>query len=72
MKYIIIDQIKNGDLFTEEFETKNEAIEAAQASWNHLSPLDKSRRESFYVLESVNADEEAVDHLDGDTVVSFK
>ena len=34
MKYIVMDQIKNGDLFTSEFETLEEAIKAADRDWN--------------------------------------
>lgn len=72
MKYVVMDQIKNGDIFTEEFETEAEAIEAAEAEWNHLSKYDKKHRESFFVLESANPDEEAGNHLDGDVVRRWK
>lgn len=54
MKYILIDWVKDGDLFTEEFETAEEAIETASYEWDHLSTHDKNKRSEFYVLESVN------------------
>lgn len=71
MKYIVMDY-RDRELFTEEFETEAEAIEAAEAEWNHLSEHDKSRRESFIVLESINPDEDAENHLDGDVIKRWK
>ena len=72
MKYIVMDQIMNGDLFTEEFDTVDEAIEAGEAEWEHLSKVDKNRRISFFVLESANPDVDAENHLDGDIVRRWK
>lgn len=71
MKYIVID-CKNGDEFTEEFETKEEAINYADANWNGLSDYDKKQRDNYFVLESVNPDEEAENHFDGDIVKAYK
>lgn len=68
MKYILVDQIKTGDYFTKEFGAEEEAIRQGEADFNNLSEYDKKRRESFYVIESVNPNEEAVDHLDGDII----
>ena len=72
MKYIVMDQIMNGDLFTEEFDTVDEALEYGEAEWEHLSEVDKDRRESFILLESANPDEDAENHLDGDIVRRWK
>lgn len=72
MKYILIDWVRDGDMFTEEFETAEEAIEAASYEWEHLSESDKNRRSDFYVLESANPDAEAEDHLDGNIVKRWK
>jgi len=68
MRFILIDQILNGDMFNKEFETKEEAVKKASSEWESLSDSDKKRRESFYVIESINPDEEAEDHFDGDIV----
>lgn len=68
MRFILIDQILNGDMFNNEFETKEEAIKKANSEWEALSDSDKKRRESFYVIESVNPNEEAEDHFDGNLV----
>lgn len=68
MKYIIIDQIKNGDLFTTETNSKDEAIRQATSQFNSLSEHDKRRRSDFYILESINPDEDAPDHFDGEEV----
>lgn len=71
MKYIIIDERKN-DWFTEEFESKDEAIKTAKSDWDRRTAYDKKRTEAYYVLESVNPDEDADDHFDGDIIRTFK
>lgn len=71
MKYILIDTV-NGDMFNEEFDSKDEALKAADSEWNHLSEYDKNRRDEFYVLESVNPDEDAENHFDGDVIKTYK
>lgn len=67
MKYIVEDipRAPYGDHFEEEYETLEEAIENAERQWGHLTDLDKKKR-TVYVLESINPDEEAQDHFDGD------
>ena len=71
MKYIIMDYV-NGDCFTDEFEDKEEALREAEEQWEHLTRFDQKHRTAFYVLESVNPDEEAPDHYDGDIVKRWK
>lgn len=71
MKYVLIDDC-NTELFTEEFENKEQAIAYGDKEWSHLSERDKKRRTSYYLIESVNPDEEAEDHLDGDTIKEWK
>ena len=71
MRYIIIDERKSGDFFAEEFESKDEAIKTAEYDWNRRTEHDKKRTDSFYVLESVNPDEDADNHFDGNIVVAF-
>lgn len=71
MKYVILDQIKDGDLFTLECDDKDEALKAAERGWNNLSDHDKGRREFYMVLESVDPDTDAENHLDGDVVKSW-
>ena len=72
MRYIVMDEVKNGDIFTEEHETLEAAIESAEYDWNHLSESDKKHRESFIVLKSANPDVDAENHLDGDIVKRWK
>ena len=72
MKYVLIDWVKDGDMFTEEFETAEKAVESASYEWEHLSESDKNRRSYFYVLESDNPDEDAEDHFDGNIVKRWK
>lgn len=72
MRYIVIDERKNGQLFTEEFEHKDNAINTAKYDWNHRTEYDKKYTERFYVLESVNPDEDADDHFDGNPIFTLK
>ena len=67
MKYVLINE-KNVEIFTEEFETAEEAIKEGENKWGSLSAYDKKKHHAFYVIESVNPDEEAVNHLDGTPV----
>lgn len=71
MRYIVINERKN-DFFTEEFESKDEAINSAKYDWNRRTEHDKKYTERFYVLESVNSDVDAEDHFDGDIICTFK
>jgi len=68
MVYVLIDMV-GGDMFTEEFNDRAAALIAAKNTWEGLTAHDKKRREAFYVLESVNPDEEAENHFDGDVIV---
>lgn len=71
MKYIVIDSRKN-DEFTKEFETADEAIAWAEYEWSRMTTHDKKDCAAYYVLESVNPDEDADDHLDGNPIKVFK
>ena len=72
MKYIVFDERKSGDFFTEEFDNRDEAIKSAEYDWNRRTSHDKKNTEAFYVLESVNSDVDAEDHFDGDIIRTFK
>ena len=71
MKYLVIDQRKY-DEFVEEFSTKEEAIAFADDEWERMAKADKDSTVAYYILESVNEDEEADDHFDGDIVKEYK
>lgn len=71
MKYIVMDY-REGELFTEEFDSAEEAIESAEYDWEHLTDKEMSEREEFFILKSINPDEEAENHLDGDVVRRWK
>ena len=70
-KYIVMDY-RDGDLFTEEFDSVSEAVMSADWDWRGLSEQDKARRTAFFVLESANPNAEAEDHLDGNIVKRWK
>ena len=70
MKYIVIDE-KNGDMFASEHDNRQDAITAAKDEWSRLSDHDKKHRIAFYVLESVNPNEDALDHFDGDIILDM-
>ena len=69
MKYVVVDEPKNGigEYWTNEFESKEEAIKRAEIDWSYLTSYEKAKR-SIYVLESANPDEDAEDHFDGNPV----
>lgn len=71
MKYLVIDERKH-DEFVEEFDKKEEAIAFADDEWERMAKADKDSTVAYYVLESVNEDEEAEDHFDGDIVKEYK
>lgn len=71
MKYVVVDYT-NGDDFNTEHETKEQALACAEEKWSHLTEKEKKRRESFFVLESENPDEEAENHFDGDIIKKYK
>ncbi len=71
MKYIIMD-FKDGDFFTDEFNSKEEALQEAGEQWEQLDKYDQQHRTAFYVLESVNPDEDAPDHYDGEIIKRWK
>lgn len=71
MKFIAIEETKE-DMFTKEFESKEEAITYADMMWSKTSDNDKKNVFSFYVIESKNPDVESDDHFDGDVVKSYK
>lgn len=64
MKYVVIDDCGSA-LYTTEHEIKEEAIRDAEIQLSRLTSTDRKRRETFLVLESVNPDEDAENHLDG-------
>ena len=70
MKYIF--RHISGDEDNKEFNNKEEAIEYADYIWRLLTETEKKKCEAFYVLESVNPDEEAENHYDGDWVKIYK
>ena len=49
-----------------------DAMEYAEYSWNCMSDSDKIRTTAYYLLESVNPDEESDDHYDGDIIKRWK
>ena len=71
MKYIVIDTRKN-DEFTKEFEKADEAVAWAEYEWDRMTEHDKKDCAAYYVLESVNPDEDAEDHFDGNPIKTFK
>lgn len=67
MKYVLIDQTTT-DMYTDEFNDKDEAIRAGEAAFERLTKADKRRRTAFFVLDSDNPDEESENHYDGNPV----
>lgn len=73
MKYIIIDDRKDGQMFAEEYDNKEEAIQAADKEWQYyLTADEKKRMAAYFVLESENPSEDADNHFDGNPVKVYK
>ena len=72
-KYIIWDQRENGQVFTEEYDHKEDAIHDADYLWERcITDEEKRHIASFYVTESENPDKDAVNHYDGNDVKRYK
>ena len=67
MKYLVIDRRKYTE-FVEEFDNKEEAIKYAKDDFCHMRKSDQEARSEYYVLESVNPDEDSENHYDGDVI----
>ena len=65
MEYGATEEIK-------EFEILEDAMEYAEYSWNCMSDSDKKHTTAYYVLESVNPDEESDNHYDGNIIKKWK
>ena len=63
---------KKNDVFVNEFSDKEEAIKYAKDDFSKMFETDKKSCKSYIVLESVNPDEDAENHFDGDVILSLK
>ena len=74
MKYLVVDnQMEYGATEEiKEFEILEDAMEYAEHSWNRMSDSDKKHTTAYYVLKSVNPDEESDNHYDGDIIKRWK
>lgn len=73
MKYVVIDDEGPGRFFTEEYDSKEEAIQKADIRWERYTTNEEKRRTiEFYILESENPDEDAANHLDGNEIKRYK
>ena len=71
MKYLVND-IKKTGWFVNEFDSKEEAIKYAKYDFGHMSKTDQEASSEYYVLESVNPDEDSENHYDGDVIYRLK
>lgn len=59
MKYYIIDGVGADEFWSAPYSTAEEATEAAESEYRHLSPHDQKRRDYFFVAAiETNADGE--------------
>ena len=70
-KYVLIERTGNEQVTTE-YDDKFEALSDLRSEWLQMSRTDQDKVTDFYVLESVNPDENADNHLDGDFVERLK
>ena len=66
MKYIVMEEARKGnsDCFTWEYESREEAISQAEMIWHHLTSGEQ-KKNTVWVLDSINPDEDAENHFDG-------
>lgn len=69
MSYRIIDVVDKFDIFSEDFDTKEEAIRKASVSWSKLSDHDKKRRTSYVIL---GGEEDKLHEFDYPIIAAWK
>ncbi len=67
MKYVVVDDCGT-DIFTDEFDNEQDALDKADLFYNRMTKWEKKRRNALFVLESVDPDEESERHLDGNVI----
>ena len=73
MKYLVMRKQKRSmDEEINEFNTLEEAIKFSDSEFNYLCESDRKNCEYFFILESVNPDENAEDHYDGNFAKVYK
>lgn len=65
--FILIDDCGT-DIYTSEYPTFEDAIEAGSNQFDKLTESDKKRRKEFYIIRSVNTNPDSENHLDGDII----
>ena len=71
MKYLVMD-IRKNDTFVNEFDSREEAIKYAKDDFEHMHKLDQKSCRQYYILESINPDEDSETHYDGNIILSLK
>lgn len=71
MKYILIDEV-NGDQYTSESNDFEALAKKAEREWSYLTDAEKENRSAFFIIESINPDEEAENHFDGNVLKDWK
>ena len=71
MKYLVIDS-RICTESVEEFDNKEEAIEYAKDDFDSMCKTALEKCLEYYVLESVNPDEDSENHYDGDVIYRLK
>ena len=73
MEYLVLRKQKRSmDEERNEFTTYEEAEKFANSEWFGMVESDRKNNDYFIILRSVNPNEEAEDHLDGDIVKAYK
>lgn len=69
MKYVLID-VSRDDQFEKEFDNLEEALKQGELDFAKITSADHCTE--FYLLESINPDEEAENHFDGNVIKRWK
>lgn len=63
---------KMGSEWIEEYNTLEEATQAADYEWGRMNEADRKACDYAYILKSANPDEEADDHLNGEIIKVYR
>ena len=70
-KPFLVVTVKDENVYSDEYESLNEAEKSADYRFSLLTKYDRKKTEAFYILETINPDPEAENHFDGNIVKNY-
>ena len=74
MVYVIIDDClsRKAAIFDERFDTKEEALQTAEAEWKSFTERDKNSRDAYYVATCTLDEDDEIDWDSINPIVEYK